>query len=215
MAILSMGRKSRVEFMYGLAWANWYDPFRKLWTRHVCQQAENDLTESLKLISSSESVILDLGCGTGFNIARLLNNDIPFSHYNGLDGSSHMLNQAKRKYDSHQKLSFHQKDITNASEFKADIIICTWVMSHLDEPANVINQWQSALNPGGTVLCIFLSKPHWCIDIWLRPFAIASQCKYVDDTQIKLLNNLTELRQYSQQLVSFATIKNTEIFPSD
>ena len=197
--------------MYGLLEARWYDPFRIFWTWATCRRAEKALTEKLKTLCTDDTVIVDLGCGTGFNIARLLNNKIPFKRYIGLDASEHMLGRAQSKFPNEAKLTFSQHDIIHLTDVKADVIICTWVLSHLQSPVETIAQWTSALHPGGTLLCICLSKPRWYVDIWFRPLAFASQCRYVDAEQLLQLENTSELRQYSAGLVTLVILGDNSV----
>ena len=75
----------------------------------------------------------------------------------------------ENKFKNIPNVKFKQKDITQLNDIneKYDIIICTWVLSHLQSPSQVINQAQKLLSQKGKMFLIFFSKPKWFINIWL------------------------------------------------
>lgn len=95
--------------------------------------------------------ILDLACGTGLNIALLLNRTTP-DKITGIDYSPSMLAVARRKYP---EVKFIEGDIA-AYEFdrKFDKIICTYSLSMVDEWEKAILNASRALKEDGTFVVL-------------------------------------------------------------
>ena len=67
-------RKNPIAKMYGRFHGLWYDPFQKIWGSRW--EAETIFISKLRSLSTKETRILDLGCGTGANFERLKKNKI-------------------------------------------------------------------------------------------------------------------------------------------
>ena len=111
----------------------------------------------------------------------------------GLDFSTDMLEIAKNKFANLPHVKFQQKDITslNDIEEKFDIVICTWVLSHLQSPSQVVNQMQKLISPRGKAFLIFFSRQKWFINVWLYPLAkYLFKAKPVSKEEISKFNNV-------------------------
>ncbi|MAE13258.1 hypothetical protein CMO92_01720 [Candidatus Woesearchaeota archaeon] len=164
-----MTQTKHVKGIYSLFNARWYDPFRTVWGSIVSKKAEKDFLTNLKKEIKPQTRILELGCGSGINIGRLQHT--LFKQYTALDFSEEMLDRAKKHYTKIPNLILKHQDITRVDHLHYDIIISTWVLSHLEKPADIINKWYSQLAPGGSIYLIFLTKPKWYINLWFYPFA--------------------------------------------
>lgn len=199
-----------VKRLYGIGQARWYDYFKKLWDKGFSGKSQHDLLNLLKKKLTPSSQVLELGCGTGVNLEKIIALNLPFKSHLALDFSPDMLAIAKKKFKNNPKITFLQQDITKTSKItgKYDIIISTWVLSHLNEPAEVINRTQKLLKKDGKMFLIFLSKPHWFIHIWLYPLArIFFACKYLSSNEINKFKNVTKIQTYGMGVTTLIVIE--------
>ncbi|HII72096.1 TPA: class I SAM-dependent methyltransferase [Candidatus Woesearchaeota archaeon] len=167
--------EKNVKGWYSLLGARWYNPFRRVWTWAVAGRAEKRLVKTLEEVCTPKTRILELGCGTGINIGRILRQNIPFRSYTGLDFSEDMLSIAKERFGSDKRVSLRQQDITTGpGREKYDVLISTWVLSHLEDPSGVINRHHRQLNRKGIILLVFLGRPRWYINFCSIPLPVFS-----------------------------------------
>lgn len=140
--------------------AGFYDPSRFLWDKILVPGAERNLTDFLTQNLNQHQKILDLGCGTAANLEKIFSLGLEFKKYLGIDFSPAMLKIAKAKFKDVPGVEFKQQDIRRLDNLgKFDLIISTWVMSHLDKPAQVINQAQKLLTKRGKFFLIGVASP--------------------------------------------------------
>jgi 2-polyprenyl-3-methyl-5-hydroxy-6-metoxy-1,4-benzoquinol methylase len=140
------------------------------------QRGETGLTATLTAPSLATHLppngrVLDLGCGTGANLARLLEMKVPFGTYVGVDLSEAMLARAERKWGDLSNVTFRQLDLMAdpLPEGPFDLVTSTWVLEHLADPAYVVHQAWHRLRPGGHVLLLFeISSSSWHSRLWNR-----------------------------------------------
>ncbi len=200
---------NNVKNLYALGHAEWYDPFKKIWNRLVATKAEENLTVFLKTNLDETKSILELGCGTALNLEKILTLNLKFKKYLGLDFSPDMLKIAKSKFEDVSNVKFQQKDITYLEDIdeKFDIIICTWVLSHLPSPSQVINQAQKLLSPQGRLFLIFFSKPKWFVNIWLYPFAkYLFKTNPLSDKEVSKFMNVKTKHKFSANITTIVVI---------
>jgi cytosine/adenosine deaminase-related metal-dependent hydrolase/SAM-dependent methyltransferase len=99
--------------------------------------------------------VLDLGCGTGRWLARLAQKSP--AHLRGIDVSAAMLERAAQKVGRRTQL--YQGDCATAPfpTASADIVIASFVVSHLADPRCLAEQISRVLRPDG---CAFISDLH-------------------------------------------------------
>lgn len=100
------------------------------------------------LISSKKRVI-ELGCGTGRNIARVISNGA--LSYVGVDQSDGMLEKARAKFP---QFGFLNADIQRHLPFetgRADLILVTLVFEHLPNLLPTLQEAHRVLAPGGLI----------------------------------------------------------------
>ena len=103
--------------------------------------------------------VLDLGCGTGFNLARLQNLGLPFGSYTGVDLSADMLARARRKFAQLPNVEFRQLDLL-ADPLPAgpfDLVVSTNAFEHLPNAKGVVEKAMEHLRPGGAALIAFFN----------------------------------------------------------
>lgn len=202
-----------VKALYTFANAKWYDPFLHLWNPLVASQAESYFLSFLKSHLTSESQILELGCGTADNVRLIMEHQLPFKSYLGLDFTPSMLVIAREKWSQYDQLSFQEMDLTQLETLtgKYDLIICTWVLSHIPQPAQLVNQAQEYLNSNGKAFFLFLTKPLAHINWWLSPFVHhLFNSQYVPEQEIRAMQNIQERLHFSQHLITTLVIGQTD-----
>lgn len=201
-----MTHKNNVKSWYSFLNARWYDPFRYLWTKLVSERAEQEFLRILKKNIKPSSEILELGCGTGINIGRI--KGLKFKNYTGIDFTQEMLDIARKRYGKIKNLYFKQGDITKKIDNKKyDVIISTWVISHLTEPSKVINECYSKLNKGGILVFVFFTKPDWYFNIWTYPFVRLFAAEYVTDKEIKKIKAKKKITRYAANSTTLLEIR--------
>ena len=78
--------------------------------------------------------------------------NLKFKKYLGLDFSLDMLKIEQSKFVNTLSIEFQQKDFTGLDDIneKYDILICTWVLSRLQSPSDLVNRTQKLINKEGS-----------------------------------------------------------------
>jgi ubiquinone/menaquinone biosynthesis C-methylase UbiE len=102
--------------------------------------------------------VLDLGCGIGANLSRLLGLNLPFGSYTGVDLSAEMLAEARKRFKLVPHARFLQMDleVDPLPEGQFDLITSTWVFEHLEDPKQVVDKSCERLKPGGAMVLLFI-----------------------------------------------------------
>lgn len=199
---------SPVQKLYHLGYARWYNPFRKWWTWFVERKLEKDFLETLQKSITSQTNIVEIGCGTGINSGRILSLGKKFTSYIGIDFSSDMIAIAQREFGHEEKILFIQGDARTVPLSKQyDLVICTWVLSHIPGPSTIVNRFYKKLRKDGIMLLIFLTKPKWFISFWFSPFMRLYHSQYVSEEEIEKMEGKKEIRKYAYGLATFVVIK--------
>jgi len=136
--------------------------------------------------------------------------DLPFRCYRGLDFSDNMLDIARQKFSGKTNIQFEKRDLTDLSNMneKFDIIICTWVISHLPDPVFFVNQAQKFLNKNGKMFLVFFGKPQKWINFWLEPLAkYLFMSKPIENDKITQFKNVTNRHLYAFGITDCLEIK--------
>ncbi len=203
-----MPDKETVKKLYALGKAQWYDPFKRFWNKAVASEAEEEFTRFLKSNLIHSTQILDLGCGTGLNLQKITSLGLPFKKYTGIDFSPDMLNIARKKFNGMPNGEFKEADITalNLSN-KYDIVVCTWVLSHLDYSSLVVNNAQQFLVPKGKIFLIFFTKPKWYVNLWLFPLSrYLFKAKYVSDEEVAKFKNVKMIKSFTANMATVVEV---------
>jgi cytosine/adenosine deaminase-related metal-dependent hydrolase len=138
--------------------------------------------------------VVDLGCGTGRWLAKL-SSQSPRSLL-GVDFSSEMLDQAKRRVGDAAHCVVADCTDLPFSRWSADLILCSFLVSYVQDLARFAEQVRRLLRPGGVV---FISDLHPATTSklgWRRGFHISGS--FVDIE--------TRLRPISLILSAFETL---------
>ena len=138
-----------------IAWA--YDLIQYVWTKpkvHKANPKKHKKILEQRLCRVKQANVLDLACGTGAAIPFLDSSNA----YTGLDLSSAMLRQAKKKAG---KKSFRQADFIRGSaahlalpENAFDLVLINTALHLIPEYEQVVAQAARVLAPDGCFVCI-------------------------------------------------------------
>jgi SAM-dependent methyltransferase len=137
-----------------------YGPLRPFWTETTNRAAERYLENVLlPTVIHPTADVLDLGCGPGSNLDRMRRLKLPFARYVGLDLSPTML--MARESSAPDAASFvwgdaHRLPFANGS---FDVIVSTWMFSHLPAPLDVVTEARRLLRPGGWLIVACFIRP--------------------------------------------------------
>ena len=115
---------------------------------------------------TSPKVILEIGCGTGYNLKNL-SKAFPNSKILGLDVSKDMLNIAKKKVKANSNIQLIDGAYGNTNiinENAPDVILFSYMLTMVNpEFSAMITQAYEDLNPGGYIAVVdfYNSKHTW------------------------------------------------------
>ena len=95
--------------------------------------------------------ILDVGCGTGTLLAKLLNKKPQISIY-GLDLSEEMLENAKKKLSTYIELVYGEAEALPYDNKKFDIVVMVDSFNYFINPEQAAREAYRVLKPGGTLV---------------------------------------------------------------
>jgi len=198
-----------VERLYQFGSARWYETFRAIWTRLTSRAAEAELDQILRENAVDGCHVLDIGCGTGHNLGRLLRLEIPFSSYRGVDLTDAMLNIAREHFRAEARARFEQADLYRlaGSVERYDLILCTWVASHLEQPRDVFEIAYGLLAPEGRALFLTLTRPRWYILWWFSPFVRLFQARYLRAEVLHDLPGLVAQSSWTARLTTLVHLR--------
>ncbi|NOX97169.1 MAG: class I SAM-dependent methyltransferase [Nitrospirae bacterium] len=171
----------KVEQLYN-RFAPFYDPFRTLWRKLAAEGMEDFLErELLPRYLPQEGIILDLGSGTGANLKRLDRLRLGFKGYVGVDLSQGMIAQARKKSRGREGVSFLRADINRLPlrDGTFDLVISTWVFSHLKKPQRVVEEGLRVLKEGGYLILLFWKRASFPFNVLAWPFELLFKFKGV------------------------------------
>ncbi len=104
-----------------------------------------------------EVCVLDLGCGTSFNLVRLHSLGLPFGSYTGVDLSADMVARACRKFAQLPTIEIRQLNLLAdpLPEGPFDLVVSTNVFEHLPNARGVVEKAMERLRPDGAALIMF------------------------------------------------------------
>jgi ubiquinone/menaquinone biosynthesis C-methylase UbiE len=204
--------RTDVRALYSWAGGRWWEPFRAVWELCAARQAKKDLHSLFRRYVKPQARVLDLGCGAGANLGRLLRLGLPFGHYTGVDFSPTMLALARKRFGDLPDVTFSEGDVTALEDTgeRYDVIVGTWLLDHVRESAAFVNGVQRLLAPGGHLLLLFYSEPRWFLRFWLSPLGrILVYADPVPEQEVARFSGVVAKRTYS---AGVATL--TDIAPS-
>jgi SAM-dependent methyltransferase len=205
-------RPRRVRSLYRLGGARWYDFFRALWTRVTSQAAEAALDRLVRTTAGACCRVLDIGCGTGYNLARLRRLGISFGSYLGVDLTDAMLAIARERYADEPRATFTEADLHTlaGTPERFDVILCTWVASHLERPREVFDLAYNLLAPDGYAFFLTFTRPKWYVAWWFTPFARLFQTHYVEQMALYHLPGLKARETWTAGITTLVHLERSK-----
>lgn len=138
-------------------WAPSYD---WLFPSVFYQAIHQRLLEYVQL--SDRAQVLDLGCGTGRLLHRLIQ-QFPTLQGTGLDLSPEMLRQAQQRQPVHSQLTYIQGNAEQLpfAEAQFDAVFNTLSFLHYPRPEQVLAEVSRVLKPGGRFYLVDLTWQPW------------------------------------------------------
>lgn len=189
-----------------------YDPIRSVWSRWT-RAVEAELDRLFAERVGPEARILELAPGTGINIERLLRCAPRFRSYLGIDISSDMLARAREKTGGDPRFELRIGDATELADVEEsfDFVVCTWLLSHLEDPARAVAKAVEKLTPGGTAVFVFFTEPDRAVVRWpLRPAVRAFRARFVNPETIRRLPHLECLARHAGGIATLAVFRRVE-----
>jgi 2-polyprenyl-6-hydroxyphenyl methylase/3-demethylubiquinone-9 3-methyltransferase len=200
--------RTDVQKLYTVMGGRWWDVFRAQWELVWARNAVRDLDSLLRRYVAPEARILDVGCGTGANLARLRRLGLRFGSYTGVDFSPSMLALARKRFGDPAGVTFRQGDATTLEDSGEhyDVIVSTYLLDHLSEPAAFVNGVQRFLAPGGRLLVLFYSEPRWFVRFWMAPIGRIVRATAVGEREVSRFENVRYKKGYAADVVTLVDI---------
>lgn len=186
-----------------------YDAFRTLWSRWT-RPTEQALDTLFRERIGPATHVFELAPGTGINITRLLRCAPGFASYLGIDATPEMLVRARSKARGDARIELRIGDATDlrAVAGSFEFVVCTWLLSHLDAPAETVRDVLSKLAPGGTAAFVFFTAPRGAIfRRVLERLGGPLRYRLVDATAIRVLPNLERLEVCAMGMATLAVFQ--------
>jgi ubiquinone/menaquinone biosynthesis C-methylase UbiE len=200
--------RTDVQRLYRVAGGRWWDVFRAQWEFFWARNAVRDLDSLLRRYVTPEARVLDVGCGSGANLARLRRLGQPFGSYTGVDFSPSMLALARRRFGESLGVTFRQGDATALEDTgqRYDVIVSSYLLDHLSEPAAFVNGVQRFLAPGGRLILVFYSQPRWFVRFWMSPIGRIVRATPISEREVSRFENVRSKRSYAAGVVTLVDI---------
>ena len=192
-----MNEREKILHLYRIL-APFYSPIRPFWASAIISQAEGYLEGVVlpKTLSTKASV-LDMGCGPGTNLTRLLRLNLPFTRYVGIDLSPTMLKWRRRHHSPSEGFVVADSLRLPFEACTFDLVLSTWMFSHIPEPSLVIDEAQRLLRPGGwMIVACFTSTLGWS-RVFLRRIESLFMMRCVLQEEIQTWPGLKEVKTFA------------------
>ncbi len=157
-------RPADVRALYASSFTHGYDTRAACWDRTLAWRARAQIRDRLRRLPARPLVVLDVGCGTGRTLSLLQSIGVQVESYRGVDRSLRML--SKVESDAMRPgCSVDVVDLDTATPFWSnadagtyDLEMCTWVLSHLQRPDQLLDAMLAAAAKEGRVLIAALTQ---------------------------------------------------------
>lgn len=137
------------------------------WRVHVLERAMADLVRLIPNRQPSYGVVVDVGCGSGYSLAKLAQRFLP-RELIGVDIDPEMIAAAKQeaaRADIDARLIEASSTRIPLPDGHADLLFCHQTFHHLVEQEAALQEWLRVLKPGGVLL--FAESTRRYIHSWI------------------------------------------------
>lgn len=186
LAVVLAERRQDSKAFFGRLGSEWDHLRRDLFGDHFT-------SEALLGLVKSESVVADVGCGTG-NAAEFL---APFvKKVIAIDREPAMLDAARKRLAEHSNIDFRQGEMADMplADGELDAAVVYLVLHHVQSPQEAISEIARTLRPGGTLLIVDMvahdrESYHLTMGHHHLGFEIAEVKEWADEAGLDLLTD--------------------------
>ncbi len=142
--------------------------------------------------------VLDLGCGTGAVLERLLAMEARFGSYVGVDLSAAMLARARAKVNGTGGIRFARLDLRSEPlpDGPFDLVVSAWALEHLPDPEAALARARDRLRWSGRLVIFFELDGNglraWVLRGLWRWFGV----RLIPEREVKAWPGLVSLRRF-------------------
>jgi len=175
-----------------------YDQLSPAWRDWLYSVALRAFDAAIVSALPPGSDVLDLGCGTGAVLERLLALEARFGTYTGVDLSPAMLVRAHAKLGHVPGTRFERIDLRTEAmpDGPFDLIASAWALEHLPEPGTVVAAARARLRPGGRLVLLFELDGHSAPGSALRRLWRFFGVRLVPEPEARYWPSLVSLRRF-------------------
>ncbi len=173
-----------------------YNAIRPLWSSRAAE-AQLDALFAERIGSATR--VLELAPGTGIILERLFRCSPNFGAYLGIDVSAAMLDRARIAARNDSRVTLQLGDASDLSGLGGSfgLIVCTWLLSHLEHPERAVRGALEHLEPGGTAAFLFFTRAdNFLIRGLVALFVRSFRGAFVDPEAIRSLPHLEAMHRY-------------------
>jgi ubiquinone/menaquinone biosynthesis C-methylase UbiE len=126
-----------------------------------------------------------------------------------------MLALARKRFGDPPGVTFRQGDATALEDTgeRYDVIVTTYLLDHLSDPAAFVNGVQRFLDTNGHLLLLFYSQPRWFVRFWMSPIGRIVRAGPVSQREVSQFTNVRTKKSYSAGVVALVDIGATPAHP--
>ena len=134
-----------------------YDALSPIWRDWLYRDPLQAFDAEINAALPPGGDVLDLGCGTGAVLERLLAMEARFGSYVGVDLSAAMLARARAKLNGVRGVRFARLDLRSRPlpDGPFDLVVSAWALEHLPEPEVTLARARDRLRPSGRLALFF------------------------------------------------------------
>lgn len=187
-----------------------YGPLRHLWATRLAGEVERCLEwEILPRTLPPDATILDLGCGTGANLARLHRLGLCFQRYVGLDLTGAMLRHHAGWRGG------ERADLVHSNAYRLpfatgtfDCVLTTWMVSHILTPRWVVDEALRVLRPGAYLVMVGYALPPGLARLPLILAERTLRMRCLRPAEVRAWPGLMDLRLFAGGTNALALLKS-------
>lgn len=166
-----------------------------------CATMYNSVMEKLK--EHRFQTLLDVGCGTGAVMVRVLK-EFPGVKVSGIDLSEGMVQKARSVLGDQAELWVGDAESLPWKDESFDMLVCNASFHHYPKPKRVLNEMKRVLKPGG---CVIIADP-WIPNPFRYLFNCIASSPLYTDGDVKIYSEkelITMLQKCGFQAIQWET----------